>query len=393
MIHLMNTQNSQHDFKDGLKGWVAIFKAGKQTDSKGRTASYSQSDLDEMVANASVESPVPHVITHKELYSPFSYAQSPELKREGDVLYSRQEKIEPQFEKLVQDGNLFERSVRLRKTADGWRVGHVAWLGAEPPAVADLPPVEYESSADEVFDFQVDTRTPNALVRMMRNMREFFIEKFSIEDADRVMPDWDIENLSDHANNLQQAVREDISNSYSQHEHQGDPTMKEFDQADVDAAVETALKKQSDKLGSDFSAEKTTLEQQLDTERRTNKSRDYQAVVTGAIDTGHLTPAQAEGAVDFMLSLDAEQEFEFSSGDGDKTSKLKKSPVQWFQDFMATLPKQVDMSESEDDGTGAPAGDALAIADKAVEFQKSEADAGRTISVTQAVAHVTKGNK
>lgn len=392
MIHLMNTQNSQHDFKDGLKGWVAIFKAGKQTDSKGRTASYSQSDLDEMVANASVESPVPHVITHKELYSPFSYAQSPELKREGDVLYSRQEKIEPQFEKLVQDGNLFERSVRLRKTADGWRVGHVAWLGAEPPAVADLPPVEYESSADEVFDFEMDWETPNVLARMLRRMREFLIEKFSVEEADKVIPDWEVDSMSSHA----AVLRDDAVNktsSYSKHDPEGDTTMKEFDQADVDAAVETALKKQSDKLGSDFSAEKTTLEAQLGTERRTNKQRDFQAVVDKQIDAGTLTPAQSEGAVDFMLSLDAEQEFEFSSGDGDKTSKLKKSPVQWFQDFMATLPKQVDMSESEDDGTGAPAGDALAIADKAVEFQKSEADAGRTISVTQAVAHVTKGNK
>ena len=61
--------------------------------------------------------------------------------------------------------------------------------------------------------------------------------------------------------------------------------------------------------------------------------------------------------------------------------------------FLAGLPKQVEFAEvGRGDGSeNVDNTDANAIAQRAVAFQESELSAGRQISVTAAVQHVTKG--
>ena len=127
----------------GLSDWFTVFCAGTHTDSKRRTATFTREDLDGIVDAYDPEQPSPCVITHQELYSPFGYAQVEALRRDGDMLQARcaADSIEPQFASLVEDGRLQNRSVQLLPQADGgYRLGHVAFLGAEPPAVEGLAP-------------------------------------------------------------------------------------------------------------------------------------------------------------------------------------------------------------------------------------------------------------
>lgn len=43
--------------------------------------------------------------------------------------------LDSQFSNLVESGRLRNRSIQLKQDAEGkWRLGHVAFLGAEPPA-------------------------------------------------------------------------------------------------------------------------------------------------------------------------------------------------------------------------------------------------------------------
>lgn len=380
MMHLMNKRIPKHDFK-GLADWVPVFRAGTQTDSQGRSRVWTVEDLDQIAANHDPDHPAPHVITHQELYSPFAYARTAELKREGDALYAKSRDIEPQFEKLIRDGRLYERSVRLLQTDKGWKLGHIAWLGAEPPAVEGLAPVQFAANAD-AFDYAVDAYTPGVLARMLRRMREFLIEKFGVEQADRVMPDWEVESLNEHATRL----RDEELDSSPLHPSFSAPTPGDqpmpFSQADIDRAREEARQQ----AAADFSQREQTLQQQLAQERRSRRGAEFQALITGRVDTGHLTPAQAEGAVEFMQQLsDAEDaRFEFSAGAGDKAQTVKKSPLEWFSDFMKALPKQVDTRESSAgaaQGEGgahsfnAPAGahvdaDRLALHTKALDYQR-----------------------
>jgi hypothetical protein len=291
------SKRTQHDFK-GLQDWVPIFKAGPQKDSLGREKVWTHDELDQVVANHSADHPAPHVITHKELYSPFAYGQSAEVKREGDVLYVKSKNVEPQFEKLIKDGRLFERSVRLVPSPKGWKLGHIAWLGAEPPAVDGLAPVQF-SAETEAHDYSVDWRATSTLARMMRRLREFLIAKFGAEEADRVMPEWDVDDLVTAAAE-QRAEDVPASPSFSAPTQQGDVSM--LTEEDLKRAREEARAEAK----AEFAAEQTTLQQQLQTERESRLRAEFSANITEAIDAGRLTPAQAEGAVDFMLQLSRE---------------------------------------------------------------------------------------
>ena len=383
MIRFMDKhKNTLRDFK-GFDDYIEVFKAGTRTDSQGRTKTFTTADLDQVVANHDPEHPAPHVITHKEVYSPFAYAQSADVKREGDSLLVKADKVEPQFEKLVRDGRLYERSVRLMPTDKGWKLGHVAWLGAEPPAVEGLAPLQFESG-QEFYDFEMDSYTPNAMARLFRRVREFIVDKFDIETADKVIPDYEIESLSDHATRMREKDNEDSSTSFTQ--HTGDETMPDFTQADIDAARQEAADEARKQAKADFARQEEESQNALREERNKRLSAEFNAEVKGWVDAGKTTPAQAEGMAEFMLQLSDGEDahFEFSAGEGDKKETLKKSPLEWFREFAQSLGKQVDTGRS-DAGDELDAGshnytapqnshvdaDRLELHNKALDYQKT----------------------
>lgn len=372
-----------HDFKaGGLADWVPIFRAGKQTDSRGRTQEWTEADLDQVVANHSAEHPAPHVITHKELYSPFAYAQVEALKRDGDTLYAKSKNIEPQFEQLLKDGRLYERSVRLVKSEQGWRLGHIAWLGAEPPAIEGLAPVQFSAAAADEYDFSIDSRSVSMLARMVRNLREFLIAKFDQETADRYVPEWDAEALAEEAARLRAEQDLELSGHLSPSfaaaggtpENPTGGTTVSFTQADIDAAKAAARQEAQ----AEFAAQQQTLQEQLDAERKAKRQAEFMAFHDEMVAAGH-APAHLVGMTDFMHSLaDADEaEFEFSAADG---TKQKKNRVEWFREFAKSRAPAVTTGEHPADETGAavefaaPQGhgvdaDLLALHRKAVEYQ------------------------
>lgn len=375
------------DYK-GLTDWVEYFKGGKQTDSKGRVKVFTEADLDQIVANYDAQHPAPHVITHKELYSPFAYGQVSELKREGLTILGKSAKINPGFEKLLETGALYERSVRLEQTPKGLRLAHVAWLGAEPPAVEGLAPVEYSKDAPESFDYrsQPGWILPDMMARFMRGIREWIITKFDVATADQVVPNYQIDSVAEMATEMRNQ-----NSTYSKTEN---PTGGNavFTQKDIDDA-KAAGKAEA---ATEFTAQKSQLETQLQTERdavaaqkKAAKTAEFQAFVKEQIDAGVLLPAQVEGAAEFMQSLDASQQFEFSKGEGDKKQTVKLSGADWFRDFVKRLPKQIKIGAHADsqDAIGA---DAKSIETAAKEYQKQQHDKGIEVSDIDAVSFVTK---
>lgn len=360
--------------KKGLEAWVEIFRAGTQTDSKGNTREFSQADLDQIITNHC--NPVPHVITHDELYSPFAYAQAHELKREGDVLFAKSQNIQSDFEALIQDGRLYERSVRLVPAETGWQLAHIAWLGAEPPAVQGLAPVEFSVST-QVADFSyIDTDTPSTLKQLMRNVREFIVDKFDLDTANRVVPEWQIESAEYHERHVRERAESDLtpSNDFQA----GANTVTTYTQEQLDAAKAEAEASAKATAHAEYQA-------QMKEERDQRFKAEFKADIDAAISAGRLTPAQAEGMTDFAASL-PEEVMDFSAADG-KT--LKKSPREWFADFMASLPKQVPTSTQEGhQDQGVDTQDAEALGKAAAEYQASQKQKGIHVSTAQAVAHI-----
>ena len=99
--------------------------------------------------------------------------------------------------------------------------------------------------------------------------------------------------------------------------------------------------------------------------------------------------AQRAATVSHLMSLLAAPAIEFGEGD----QKKSVSAVDTYREQLGKLPEVVEFSElathSRVGTTQVNGMDAAAIANKATEFKESEAKAGREISFTAAVSHVT----
>ena len=355
----------------GLDDWFAVFRAGTHTDSRGRTASFTREDLDGMVAAYDPEQPSPCVITHEELYSPFGYAQVEGLRRDGDVLQAKckADSIEPQFASLVEDGRLHNRSVQiLPQSNGGYRMGHVAFLGAEPPAVEGLAPIAFSTAGMEFNSEQAweDYRDASTIARIYSVLKRLVDKVFDPEDAEAIVSDWEVTHSAEEAGARRERAQRQERNT-------GDQSVKTYSQTELDEQLATAR-----------------------AEARAAAERDTasRARISGLVDAGRITPAQAEGLAEFAQALPAGDVLEFSrgTGEGQTPEQVKTSPAEFIFSLLESLPEKqvVRPPLAGDDGPGRESGQsAVAIRSRALEFMAEEKKRGRIIGIAQAVRHVT----
>jgi hypothetical protein len=108
---------------------------------------------------------------------------------------------------------------------------------------------------------------------------------------------------------------------------------------------------------------------------------------------GKVTPAEEVGLADFMAALEnGTAEFSFTAAG--TSTPTKKTPAQWFADFMAARAPVVKLgADARLAGDQAAADvnlqDGVALGNAAREFMAAEERAGRMVTVEAAVAHVT----
>ena len=132
------------------------------------------------------------------------------LRAVGDRLQAKLGRLDENFRAACEAGRYAARSVALTPPAQtrGWTLWHLAFLGAATPAVDGLVPSQFSKArlAPEGA-FVIDLAAPlggmeertgwRAVERMLRGLREWVIERSSIETADRVLPDWYLADLAD----------------------------------------------------------------------------------------------------------------------------------------------------------------------------------------------------
>lgn len=345
----MNRQNHSHSTLDfaGLTDWFPVFRAGEQTDSKGRKRTFTEADLDTIVANHSADDPAPLVVGHPKHNDP-AYGWTGGLKREGDTLFAKAQDVVAEFEEAVKKKLYRNRSISITPEGDGWKLRHIGFLGAKPPAVAGLGDIAFSDDQD-VMEFAIDEARLgrragwgfDSVARMMRKVREFLIDKHDLETADRVLPSWDIDSVAEIGRDLTQPIQAPSSYSIPD-DDTGDtavPGEKSFTQADIDAAVQAAL------------AGERTKAEKLERERRfTQRKTEAEATITTLVGEGRLLPAQVPGLAEFIANLPEADDaaFEFSVSDG-KTEK--KSPAAFMAEFLSAIGKQIELGP---DGTSPP---------------------------------------
>jgi len=171
------------------------------------------------------------------------------------------------------------------------------------------------------------------------------IDKFGVEAADKTIPDYQIESLSEHATNLRESTAQETSifsaaadAGDTPNDHtEGDDNVPPITQADLDAAE----KKGKDSAQADFSASEKTLQQQLKAEQDKNRKTEHTSFVAGL----KCDPAKKEGLVEFMVAIDGVDvtEFEFSAGD----KSVKQSPIDFIKAHFSGLKSSVNFNESD----------------------------------------------
>lgn len=354
------------EFK-GFDDWIPIFAGGKQRDSMGREHD-GNALIDKAVANfnATKHEP-PAVIGHPADNAPaFGWVEG--LKKEGRLLLAKFKQVQPDFADMIKQGLFKKRSAAFYP--DG-SLRHVGFLGAAPPAIKGLPDVAFSEKGSAVFEFsEVPAWTWDSVAGIFRKLREWIIEKDGQETADRIIPDWNIEDIKAAAKTSGDEPAQ-LINTYKEKEDknmsfkekliaffteligkmpddgpagQGSGVRDQgsggqFTEADIETArkqaADEAAKKEREKVTAEF-AEQGRLA------RSEARRKEVSSWCDTQVAAGKMTPAMVKYGIPEMLSAFAEKEDVLEFGE----AKDKATLFDRFKGLFETeLPKLVEFKE------------------------------------------------
>lgn len=289
--------------------WIAVFRTGTHTDSRGTARTWTGDDLDHIVSSYNpAEHEAPIVIGHPEDNAP-AWGWVEGLKRVGDVLYAKATSLVPEFVDMVKRGMFKKRSIALY--ADG-TLRHIGFLGAEPPAVKGLPDIAFRDADDAtIWEF-------NEPIKKEGTMR--FLEWLK-----------------------QLANREGV---------QLDDLPASFSEGDLQKQIDAARKDERDKASAEFNEELKKKETEFATREAKLREGEQKAQRSGIASfcealcrEGKLTPAMMKhgmGMENFLTQISTiTTGFEFGEG----ADKKKQTPLEFMQSFLKGLPKQIEFRE------------------------------------------------
>lgn len=341
--------------KKGLQGWVEIFKGGPQTDATGH-----QHDGDALINTAVAKfngdhHEPPAVIGHPQTDDP-AYGWVAGLRkgvRNGvAVLEATFKDIAPGFDELVQSGRYKKRSAAFYP--DG-SLRHVGFLGAAPPAVKGLANVAFREGEGPCFEFAESDWT---IARVFRSLREWLIETFDADTADRIVPDW-------HITEIQRAAEQDPSNQAAEVDAAQplfqEDTMNEVEKLKQQLAAEKAAREEAESQANTFKAAADQQQLAFSEAENSRKRQAIAATIEQGIKEGKILPAwKAMGLQAFMEQLSGVADkgaiLEFAEGE----KKEPVDPAQWFSRFVLTFsshPLFKDLATPDHDQTFADGDD------------------------------------
>ena len=181
---------------------IHIFQTGTHTSAGGQTLEFGE---DVLRQSASVYDPklheAPVVIGHPKDNGPaFAWVESMDYEEDG--LHAKPIQVDADFAEMVVAGRFKKVSASFyspdspaNPVPGSYYLRHVGFLGAQPPAIKGLKGVDFNEAEEGVVEFSGEWETAS----FFRRFREWFIDKFSREEADEVIPSWVVENMEDAA--------------------------------------------------------------------------------------------------------------------------------------------------------------------------------------------------
>lgn len=193
---------------------LQIFKPGRHTAMSGQALSFSESDLRATVtAYDPAKHEAPLVVGHPSHDLPaYGWVQSLAFSDGG--IDATPAQVNPDFADMVAAGAFKKISASFygpdapQNPVPGvFYLRHVGFLGAQPPAVKGLRSPSFADGEEGVLTFSEWDDVQNA--GLWRNLREWFIGKFGQDEADRVIPGYQVQSLEQGAQDeLREAAAE-----------------------------------------------------------------------------------------------------------------------------------------------------------------------------------------
>lgn len=309
-----------------------IFKPGKHVAMSGASLNFSESDL---AATVRAYDPALHeaplVIGHPKHDAPAAgWVKS--LTNSAQGLIAEPHQVAPEFAEQVASGaykkisaSFYHPDSPSNPVPGVYYLRHVGFLGAQPPAVKGLRPIELAEGEEGVVEFADFGHEMGASI--FRKLREWLIGQFGQETADRVVPSWEIDSIAEVA----------------RREEQHSPAFTEPQPKSTTEEVTTVTPEEQAALEAENTRLKNQLQQHQEEKRRLSQEATHSANVAFAeelVAAGKLLPKHTAALIatlDFAEDGDAPLEF----GEGDARQPVSAGLKAIFGD----LPQQIDFAE------------------------------------------------
>lgn len=351
---------------------IEVFRPGTFTPMIGAPVSYSAADL-KAIADAydPATAPAPIVIGHPKIDAPaYGWVESFDYDADAERLFANLHQIEPAFAAMVRDGRFKKVSMQFMRPDQAsnpvpgtWYPMHVGFLGAAAPAVSGLKNVAF--SGDEGVTFHASFGVGEETASLLRRLRDLLIEKFSIEDADKALPSWQLEWLGEQD-------KPPGPPAYTAPPEQPAPIPT------PDPQKEPAVNKQPDPAFAEREAALAAREKALADREAEIAQADNAAFAENLVQEGKLLPASKDKVVAILNELGGEATVSFAAG------AEKLTPASALKEVLNAQPKIVSFGEMDlpaGQGEGRPASFAadgrdvdparLAQHNKALEYQRT----------------------
>lgn len=183
---------------------IHIFKPGKHVAMSGVSLNFSESDL---AATVRAYDPALHeaplVLGHPKHDAPAGgWVKS--LASSADGLVAEPHQVAPEFSEQIASNRFKKISASFyhpdapnNPVPGVYYLRHVGFLGAQPPAVKGLRPIELAEGEEGVVEFSDYGHEVGA--NLWRRLRDWLISDRGLDVADQVIPDWQIKSLDEVA--------------------------------------------------------------------------------------------------------------------------------------------------------------------------------------------------
>lgn len=298
--------------------WIEVFKAGKYPQ-----GNVTNADLQELVTNYDpkyFESP----ITIDHIDTGPSYGWVEKVKLDGDKLYALFHDVEESFQEDVKKGRYKNRSIEYYPNLDGKGkyLRAVSFLGAHPPAVKGMAPITFSEAKKITFPngdyLAFDEYRMPAVGRVLQNIREWILEKFGSDEANKVINQFDIDALKEPLPSDNQAFSDNNQQKFNLKELTVNP--EEIEKLKADNTRLLKFQEDSLKEKAAFIAFKENI-----------RKENYNKWLEEKTGKGQLLPKYKEEILTFMMALKEDEVIKFSE---DK----KENPVTIFKSFVDSIP-------------------------------------------------------